>query len=221
MVESNPDIAFGKEWANKKLDMVRRHQEISQYIQDYLQDVLFPGTIIDIGCGPGDFLDMFKRKGHDVLGIDAPDGFGGMGNPYIEACRKLLNQAEIPFQSIGCNEFLNRVLSEEEYPRGEASLINMRGSIEQCFASSMIGPSHDQHHECKLLDWNDECIRVEFRRLIMASDYLLKPGGILLISANGTKCTDILYDKVIRELAGRYFELTYQEGVLLHKWKKS
>ncbi len=50
------------------------------------------GSVIDVGCGPGAYLEEFRRKGFDVYGID-------ISQEMLNTCRARLNIDEITFQT--------------------------------------------------------------------------------------------------------------------------
>jgi glycine/sarcosine N-methyltransferase len=45
------------------------NQSFLQFLQDYLEDQTL--RILDLGCGPGGYVDLLSRLGHDVVGIDS------------------------------------------------------------------------------------------------------------------------------------------------------
>lgn len=217
---------FDQAWAENKLDMPRRRVELANYVYKYLPELHdTEGKIVaDIGCGPGDFLAICRELGHHVQGFDAPPDISQMGEAYIEECHKHIKAYDIPVRYVPFVELCG------ELPEKKFDVINFRGSIEQCLSHSLVGDEdHKVHHNCKRLDWNE----VLFEGICTISELhisnlmewccdSLVDGGVLLIAANGTKSTDIFYDKVIRQWAeANDFDLDYQEGLLLHRWVRS
>ena len=213
---------YGVTWANQKLNMPRRRNELEVYIQRYLPELnrMDPGLVIDIGCGPGDFLSMCKEMGHDALGIDAPDGEGGMGDAYLELCKKYCGRFGVDVWRCGFEDVL--MDSDTWHISQPVCCINLRGSIEQALSSCMVGPPHHEHHRADKLDWNTETAVWWLDKLMWFASSHLVEGGVLLIHANGTNKTDGWYDRAIRVCADTVgLVLVRQEGLLLHKWRKA
>lgn len=217
--EFMPD--FGEVWARSKLDMSRRRVELTAHIAQWLPELrtMQKGTVIDLGAGPGDFLALCSDMGHDVFGVDAPQGRGGMGDAYLEICREERKRLGVHVDEIGALRWIEMVLMEN-MPR-QAVCVHSRGAIEQMFANVMLGEPHDSHHECKRLDWDIDAAPDCFRRLMRACAKVLRPGGIVLIAANGTKSTDVFYERAIQEAASKAgLRMVGHRPPLLHKWLK-
>lgn len=209
---------FSHEWARKKLDMPRRRRELTAYFDTWLPELrtMPKGLVIDIGCGPGDALALCVEMGHEALGIDAPEGRGGMGDAYLAVAREERRRLGVHVEECGAMGWIDAVLSRRFV--AAARCVHMRGSIEQCFAVSMIG-NHADHHDCKRLDWDTDAAPYWFGRLMRAVSKVLLPGGILLIAANGTKSTDTFYERAIQEAASAVgLRLTAHKPPLTHKW---
>lgn len=215
-------MKYDSSWAAEKLDMKRRRLDLIHYIDTYLPELKSkPGLVIDIGCGPGDFLGLCKDLKHTVLGIDAPNGKGGMGESYLKLCRERRKEFGVPVNEYGIRGFFRDAALISKFA-GKAVCINMRGSIEQCFSDYMVGPSHDLHHDCHLLNWNKGTAPTWFTLLMETVATLLRPGGVLLIHANGTKDSDEWYDNAIQEAAfGAELVLVKHVPPVLHKWEKT
>lgn len=215
---------FDEEWARQKLDMPRRRRELEAYIDRWLPELrtMEPGLVIDVGCGPCDFLELCREMGHEVVGVDAASGDCGMGDAYLDLCEAECRKRNVTVCREGWHWFSDRGNYD-----GTVAVLNFRGSIEQCYAHLMVGPSHSLHHDCRELDWDtDHAIKLPARRPILSdvfvvADLWLRNGGLLMIRANGTKSTDGWYDKTMRRLALLFkFELIDQDGLLAHKWRK-
>lgn len=212
---------FDITWAEQKLNMPRRRRELEIYIQRYLPELerMEPGLVLDIGCGPCDFLAMCLSMGYSVLGIDAPDGDGGMGDAYLSICRERCDEFGVDVWRCG----LEDVLMDQDVwrIRQPVCCINMRGSIEQALSSCMVGVPHHEHHKANRLNWDKHSAEWWFDKLMQFAASHLIDGGILLIHANGTRSHDGWYDKSIREHAEAVgLQLVYCQGLLLHKWRK-
>ena len=208
-------------WLAKKLDPDRRNREISAYFEKYCQELidepLDSNYVIDVGPGAGEFLSLARSKGHRILGIDAPSGDGGMGHNYLQASRLFCEQRDVTVEYIGLSRWLhgNPLAMSVRF-------INMRGSIEQCFAQYMEGLPHHVHHDCRQLNWRRTRATQEAFESMMASyRRMLVSGGAVLIHANGSKSGDAWYSHAIEHAAQESnFELVISDGLLLKKWRK-
>ncbi len=213
----------------KKYDRAKRIAENAKYIDDYLPELraakpdvivsrVEPGFVIDIGPGPGEFLEIARALGHIVLGIDAAVGEGGMGDDYLDLSRLMTDRQEIAVEYIGFQKWLSE---DRQILDGECNFINCRGSIEQAFADCMTGPPHDEHQCCRKLRWKeDHLTATRFIRMFQRFRTMLRSGGIVLIHANGS-ADDTWYDTTIQRAArSAGFELVKRWDERLHKWRK-
>jgi SAM-dependent methyltransferase len=208
-------------WLNRKIDRYRRLREMNAYIRVHCPELLLggDGLVVDVGPGPGEFLELARAMGFAILGIDAAKGAGGMGYEYLEACRLLTDRQKLPVLYDG---FERWVFDDHSVINGTVALINFRGSIEQAFSRHMLGEPHDQHHNCRLLRWSmsaalREHMQVAFNQMAR----LLRPGGSILIAANGS-ANDEEYDSLIMAAAqlNGVLDLTMHKGATTHKWTK-
>lgn len=213
-------------WLSRKLDRDRRLREHIAYLEEHVPDVLDqesePGLVVDIGPGAGETLDICRVLGHDILGIDAENGRGGMGDKYLRASQLMCQRQGIPVRYCGL-----MALAEDfdESLRGQCVLVNSRGSIEQALSDFMDGPPHDEHHDRSQLRWrNDERTYYAFHRVFSAFYRLLHPGGILLIHANGSHPdTQDWYHAMVLEVAldqGFGAPEKCSDNHRLHLWRK-
>lgn len=219
MDESGQD-KFGAAWSQRKLDMPRRRRELEAYIDRWLPELrtMEPGLVLDIGCGPCDLLEMCREMGHEVVGVDAANGAGGMGDAYLSLCCAECESKNISVYRDGWRAFWNLVSSDYT---GKVAVINFRGSIEQCYSEYLVGPDHSLHHNCRELDWDTSRAILVTEVLSVAATWL-RDSGILMVHANGTKSTDTWYDETMRRVAHHGFglQLVDSEGLLAHKWRK-
>ena len=146
-----------------------------------------------------------------------------MGDDYLALSKLWTERQQVPVEYVGledCGTTLDR-------HAGQAAFINSRGSIEQALAGCMVGPPHDEHHRSDKLDWMMDHTTAGVFRWLMAMFYrLLRPGGIVLIHANGTrtKKSREWYDKRIQIAAKQVgLELVDRDerSKRLHKWVKT
>lgn len=184
------------EWLMQKLNRQRRLKEIDQYIDKWCPEVKTgkPGLVVDVGCGPGEFLEIARMYGNTILGVDASSGLGGMGDQYLAASKMLLERQKVPAIFEGLDGFLFRL---NHHALVGVKLINFRGSIEQCFADFMEGEPHHIHHNCKRLRWRiDERLESATRFMLTSFKCCLNHKGSLLIHANGAANTDDWYSMI-------------------------
>ena len=179
-------------FVRQKYDRARRLSEKREYLNRFLPEIIDPGLpkgiVVDIGPGPGEFLELCRLLGHEVRGVDAPSGVCGMGEPYLQLSRLMTDRQRIPVEYCGLASWIER--GAEVFPPQSVCLINSQGSIEQACSHLMDGTPLDMHHDCRKLRWRvgDELDEF-FCRMMRVFDRWLAPGGIILIYANGAANT--------------------------------
>ncbi len=212
----------GNNWLARKVDRARRLREHEAYLHEYLPELTDrdnPGAVIDIGPGPGEFLELCRALGHEIFGIDSPNGKGGMGSEYVEASRMMTTRQKIPVAYIGLDRWLASPLNS--HLRWTVAAINSRGSIEQSLARHMDG-DHELHHDSKRLAWKISAeLRETFQTIFEQSTRLLRSGGAIMIYSNGSS-NSRCYDRLVCEEAAKVggLELVRHESPQIHKWRK-
>jgi len=211
-------------WLRRKTDRPRRLGEHWTHIENHLPELLDKkcrgtGKVIDIGPGPGEFLEICRHLGHPVQGIDAPNGRGGMGDEYLEYSRLMVERQKIPVHYMGV---LNCIFSPNDGESGSFLCVNSRGSIEQAFAKHMIGEPHDLHHDCRKMAWGMSAgLQERLDAMFAGLARLLIPGGLFLIVANGASNADEYDAAIVRSAKSNgCFELMKHEPPTIHKWRK-
>jgi hypothetical protein len=216
--QANYDIDVGEhpelqhlladDWLRAKLDRQRRLREHRDYLREHCPNLgdEEPGLVIDIGPGAGELLEFARNLRHATLGIDAPDGEGGMGDAYVRACEIITERRQIPVERSRLFGVVRRwkmkveqlspsvwtsTLSAALGTGGEAVLINSRGSLEQAFSEYMEGPPHDKHHKAANMHWriNDRLTRNAMRDFAAWVAHQLRPGGRFVAHMNGSTNT--------------------------------
>jgi hypothetical protein len=226
-------------YVKSKCDRKRRLREKRIHIADLCHHLQSqePGLVIDIGPGPGEFLEVCRSMGHKVIAVDAPTGEGGMGDDYVELSALMLERQQIQTWRTGLMGFCRTYWGEDDAilktPGGVVSMpnvrdqlqgsavhINLQGSVEQCFAKFMAGPPHHIHKDCKQLFWDiSVALIAEWRHMFYTFSDLLRPDGHILIYANGAKNTGE-YETSIAEVAGTCGLELVLHSPRIHKWKK-
>lgn len=220
-------LVRGDDWLQRKTDRLRRLGEISEYVKTNCPEIMKTpkGLVVDIGPGPGEFLEIARHYGHEVFGVDAETGTGGMGNKYLDLSRLMTERQRVNVEYCGFEFWLTNIFTHGTYEWRELAsscvLINSRGSIEQSMSAHMEGIPHHVHHDCKQLAWKDSGeTRDAFGGMFAKFKRLVKPGGHVLIHANGS-ANDKFYDEVVCESAERNaFKLVGGAGLTLHKWAR-
>lgn len=221
-------------WLREKLRRDRRLREHGDYLErlaPWIADVE-PGLVIDIGPGGGELMEICRELGHDILGIDAATGHGGMGRKYLEASRLLTASRNLPVAYVGLFLAIRTGLDPWRHDEsschadwiesgGQAALINSRGSLEQVFAQYMEGPPHDEHHTASQMTWRlrDKMTMKAMRGLMDWAAFQLRPGGVFLCHLNGSINTEQAEQELDRRAitAGLLAE---RVGPRIHRWTK-
>ena len=189
------------DWLRQKLDRARRFREHIEYLNKFFPEFTEcePGFVVDLGCGAGELLEIARYYGHDIHGIEATSGKGGMGDNYLEACRIRWRQQDIKVSSIGA-PYVFRNPPDWLPPRHSCVLINSRGSLEQMFCQHMDGEPHDEHHRADRMTWRiSGYLRNDIIRMFLCVYDLIREDGRFVIHANGATNADemdILLDNV-------------------------
>lgn len=176
------------EFLSKKYDRERRIRDKVAYVREYCAGLengghVEGGLVVDVGPGPGEFLELCRAWGYQVLGIDTNDGTGGMGSEYVRLSFLMHTRQNIPVYYGGLLEAIEKL----SITPGAAVMINSQGSIEQCLAKHMDGPPHDEHHDCSRLSWRiGLALRRDVRDMMDGFGRWAAPDGMLLIYANGS-----------------------------------
>lgn len=214
-------------WLQRKTDRCRRLAEHAEYIKKYCPEMqtLRGGIVIDIGPGPGEFLEIARHFRHSPYGIDAETGSGGMGDKYLRYSKLMTARQGLHVDYCGLEFWLNNVFTGGTLEWRDMSagvvLINSRGSIEQAFSEHMEGVPHDVHHNCKMLAWRESGETEDvFFGAFAKFQRLLKPGCGVLIHANGAANGEYYDSVVMRAAEENGFDCVLHEGLVLHKWVK-
>ena len=169
---------------SRKYNRDRRIQDKLRFIQDLLPEVIEDsGLVIDIGPGPGEFLELCRFFGNDIFGFDA-DEKSVMGHPYWRLSRLLTQRQNIPVDYRGFEKIL-----DEGLPFKDSSVraVVSQGSIEQVFSRHIEGSPIDS----QTMSWKkDGLMKETFRRLFDEVHRILTYRGVFLIWANGTVDND-------------------------------
>jgi len=205
-----------------KYDRERRLREKLEYVNQLAGELRTSGgRVLDLGPGPGEFLEIARFFGCRILGIDCAPEDSEMGDEYLRLSRLMTMRQEIPVWYVG----FDRMLRQPYLPfrDGSFTFINSQGSIEQIFRSHLAGPRHRDTKNALLLSWTlDKRMDAAFRHFFAEMGRILDRRGVLLIYGNGAGNVDA-YDRFLKNLTAEMnlFALRYDRDACLHKLVKS
>ena len=216
-------------YLQRKYDRQRRLTEKHDYIARCCAEITtqsLQGRIIDVGPGPGEWLEICRLFNRDIMGVDAAGGDGGMGTGYVQLSKLMHQRQQIPCLYLGwqvCVEQLHQ--AEPDELGGPVASFNFQGSWEQCYAEHLDGPPHHLHHEAQQQTWRWEPpLRDAWIEAFEGMKKHLSPGGIILNWANGVGgdgAAARYNDEICRVAECCGLKLIKRYGNLHHKWRKS
>lgn len=217
------DEVMSDPYVAKKYDRERRIRDKRSFIAEWCEEVASADQfespyVLDIGPGPGEFLEVAREYGNRIVGIDAATGDGGMGDAYLRLSKLMHKRQGLEVYHCGLDGFIFG--GQSVIPLNSLSFICSQGSIEQCFCDYMVGVPHDKHHDCKQLAWKeDNSTLAHFRFTLDLFRELLVEGGALVIWANGAANTQWYLDAMHRVSRDIHWPVIAQKDTCL-KWKK-
>ena len=219
------DIKFQRvtsdRFIKKKYNRNRRLTENLQYINKYLPEVKKgKGFILDIGPGPGEFLEICRYFGNKIIGIDAKYHESEMGDKYMKLSKLLTARQKVPVQYVGFETFLK---NNHSLPFKDKTLtaINSRGSIEQVFKDHMLGRPVREHKKAILLSWNiNKNLLKKVKYMFLEANRVLKTGGIFLIHGNGAANVKEYHKMIMKVAKETGFVIERTEHHRLHRMRK-
>lgn len=208
-------------YVSKKYNRQKRINDKVAYIDSYFIEIKNGGSVLDLGPGPGEFMEVCREYGLDIYGIDAKEFDSEMGNEYLRLSQLMAERQQLNILYDGVLDLINK---NGALPFKDKSFdfINCQGAIEQIFKVYLEGEPHIKHKNCNLLSWKiDDDFRKEFRMFLLEIYRLLKEGGICLVYGNGAKnvqAYDIFFREMISVIDG--FEMMKSIDYRLHKFKK-
>ena len=208
-------------YIQKKYSRIRRLAEKQIYVTDTIPEVMNGnGNVLDIGCGPGEFLEVCREYGNKIIGIDAPLDDCEMGNEYIRLSYLMTTRQKVPVKYIGFENILKK--GKLPFKDDSFTIINSQGAIEQVFKDHLEGEPHKIHKDCNRLSWRvDNDLRDLFYHMYKEFERILLPGGLCVIYGNGAKNTSE-YNALVNEIIERIDGLTIieQREDRFHKIRK-
>jgi len=208
------------EYVAKKCNREIRLKEKTRYIHKFCPELEKEvGKILDLGPGPGEFLEVCRYYGNDIFGVDAKPGDCEMGEEYLKYSILMSERQNLPIIYCG---FENLLKEKSKFRDKEFFFINSQGSIEQIFKKHLLGEPHKIHKTASKLTWNitDE-LKKDFNIFIKEVKRILTDDGFLLIYGNGATNTEE-YEKIllntVKEVKG--FKILIKQDRRLHKFRR-
>lgn len=175
-----------------------RNKRLKQKLQYYNEIVSFNKRqlkyvdkfILDIGPGPGEFLEICRAMGFNkVLGVDANFNTNTnesvcMGNEYLSLSKLMVSVNKLNVLYTGLEYFISNVINK--FDNESILLINSQGSFEQAFSKFIIGDNFRGGRNVIEWDLNLSFIACLTCFIGIVSRVLVKD-GMLVIWMNGTK----------------------------------
>lgn len=221
------------EYVKNKCNRKRRLEEKQNYIHKYCKEINEGnGNILDLGPGPGEFLEICRLYGNMIFGIDGSfdDSFIGMGRNYLEYSRLMTTRQKIPVSYVSLEYSLEK--GNLKFPPRFFSFINSQGSISYIFRNYLLNNSTEFDSSLKLHEQAPGVFKWEktpalekiINKFMSEMSRILLHGGHLLIYINQPKTTEELdcYKSLMFDKIKEYgFKLILEaENNCLHKLEK-
>lgn len=215
-------------YVRKKCDRKRRLKEKLDYINTYCREIKErKGCVLDLGPGPGEFLEFCRYFGNEVYGIDAKfNDFGGMGEEYLQYSKLMTDRQHIPVLYEG----VDNLLETEGLPFSDRlfHFINSQGSItymlNKYIRVKTVNTNLKLHEQPRTFHWDDtKGVQKILGLFFKEMNRILIKNGILLIYANQPKEEKSLinYRKLILDnCVAHGFKLILEKSKRLHKMEK-
>ena len=215
-------------YLSKKYNRTKRIKDKRKYMTTMTPEIKVARgqdkLILDVGPGPGEWLEICREFGHRVIGIDAVLSDCEMGNEYILLSKLMTERQKIEAYYIGFDRYLQMNIEYKKNMLANESVfyINFQGSIEQCFKDYMSGTPHRVTKNAAGLTWVvDKNLKDIFHKMFAEFDRILEDGGYIFIWANGS-ANNAAYNKLIHETLDKfpYLELYANPNKRIHKIRK-
>ncbi len=222
--QAEVDRLMKDEWLRHKVDRKSRLVEKQYYIDTYLPEIKKGGLrVLDVGCGPSEFLELCRAYGNEVVGIDDPDMPGSqMALGYMKYARILHRTQEVP---VRYEDFYRVFHGKPETPR--FNVINSQGALNQILHRHIDWVDKDG---VRPSDWrkclngglwkSDDAAKADFLTLFRWFYQSLERGGMLMIYPNGSLNNDV-FSRMVRPIAKECgFTLDFYYNNIAHRWIK-
>jgi len=210
----------------KKYNREKRLKDHRKYMNNCTPEIMrcTGKSILEIGPGMGEYLELCRDYGHNAFGIDAVITDNEMGSEYAQMSKLMTERQGLNVLYTGFDRYLKMNIEYRQgvIPNMSVFYINMRGCIEQCFKEYMTGPPHKETKDCSKLSWHITPELWEMFELMFAEfDRILVDGGYVYCWANGS-ANNPEYDNLWLVTLKKFpqFQLFKKVGKLQHKIRK-
>lgn len=215
-------IFIANPYVRRKLNRERRSREKAQYIMEYVPEATnTKGTVVDVGCADGMFLEFARAAGNAIIGIDTLNGLGGMGDDYCKAAKLLADRQHILVYRVGWNEFIGALAAE--VPEQSCSVFNFQGSWAMVLfeLGYIIGPPHHEHHDTKKLTYDlSPGIYRQWRAWFTWMHGRLIDNGVVMMLFNETMNQKEMVAELDTVVEACGFEIIRADDCLMRKYRK-
>ena len=209
---------------SKKYDRKKRLKEKNDYIEQYLPIIKNGGGyVLDIGTGPGEFLEICRFYGNKIIGIECRAGDINMMGKQYHKLSELLHQRQcIDVKYDNFESFIEN--GRLPFDDNSLSVINSQGSIEQVFRNYMKDFEDERdgwipsHNGVWIID---DKLAALFKVFFSEMERVLIISGTILIYGNGAKNANE-YHNLITAIVSKMnnFKIVYTDKQRLHKIEK-
>ena len=163
-----------------KYNRARRWREKSDYIDRYIPELKAGGfRVLDIGPGPGEFLELCQDYGNEAIGIDSvePNVMGDAYDALSRACHKAQG---LDVSYIGLSGFLTTDWEGFD-------CINLQGSLEIAMTPYLRGDGFGEHKRTGSMVLDLDPAAAFLYRAIQGIRKKLNPNGSILLYCNALK----------------------------------
>jgi len=201
-----------------KYNREKRINEKKEYIDKYLPEIKYGGLrVLDLGPGPGEFLELCRFYGNDIVAIDSDTDANPMGKSYGVLSKLMSKRQNIPVIYGGIQKFINSFdVSGFPFDNNTIDIVNSQGSIEQIFSG------YSDKIENNVLTTLRENKQTEdiFYSFFEDIYRMLKISGIVYIYGNGF-INQKYYNALVKRISlDFHFKITYTDNKRRHKLVK-
>ncbi len=174
------DVLLQDPYLSKKYNRLDRVKEKIDYAERITPEVLMGGlSVVDIGPGPGEYLEWCRYFGNEILGVDSASE-NAMGSEYEVLSRLCHKYQEIPMDYTGLDGFINGNLSG-------FNLINLQGSLEMAMEPCLIGEDFHKHHRVQNMVLDLDLGEAYLYKVFNSFAAKLKDQGRVVLYCNSVK----------------------------------
>jgi len=215
------DEAMRDSYVKQKYNRDKRIREKLDYIAKYCQEIRHGNNsrVLDLGPGPGEFIEICRYYGLDAFGIDACPNQNEMGFQYGKLSQLMAVRQGLAISYDGVDPSKKRVFDFDDFMFG---FVNSQGSIEQIFQDFLEGVPHRHHKNCNLLRWKtDQNTKDALLHFIEEVARILVPKGVFLVYGNGAQNVRQYNDMFMNAVKqSQAFEVLFSKDFRFHKLRK-